>query len=139
MEGDEKYHPADLSLIRYIRIRKAKEEGYNATIELCWLADFTDQVNMSIHDTRIRFGMATMCPSRQCIELVALAPAQFGGMETIQLIAWFNQDKPRYYLEIFDSGMSKRADYSFSSITEAETGLLTILESEYGDRIYFGG
>ena len=136
MEGDEQYHPADLHLDRYIRLRKAKEEGNDITIEPSWLGDFQDKVNMPLDYTRIRFGMAVMYPWRH-IELTALAPAQFGGMETLHLIAYFNQDKPLYHLEIFDTGMSKRAEYSFGAIDDPKYGLLALLEDEYGDRIHF--
>ena len=136
MEGDEQYHPADLHLVRDIRLRKAKEDGNDITIEPYWLADFQDKVNMSLHYTRIRFGMGVMYPWRY-IELTALAPAQFGGTETLHLIAHFDNDMPLYQLEIFDTGMSKRAEYSFGAIDDPKYGLLALLENEYGDRIHF--
>ena len=136
MGDDEQYHPADLRLVRYIRLRKSKEEGNDITIEPYWLSDFQDEVNMPLHHTRIRFGMAVMIPWRY-IELAALAPAQFGGMETLCLSVHFEKDMPLYHLEIFDTGMSKRAEYSFGAINDPKYGLLALLEDEYGDRINF--
>ena len=135
MEGDEQYHPADLRLVRYIRLRKSKEEGNDIIIEPYWLGDFQDEVNMALHHTRFRFGMARQYARH--IDLVALAPSKFGGMETLELSAYFDEERPRYHLDIFDTGMSKRAEYSFNSIADPKTGLLALLEDEYGDRINF--
>lgn len=99
------------------------------------LGDFQNEVNMPLHDTRIRFGMARQFARH--IDLVALAPSKIGGMETLELAAYFDEDKPRYHLAIFDTGMSKRAEYSFHSIVDPKIGLLALLKDEYGDEIKF--
>lgn len=135
MDFEDLLHPADLRLVRYIRLRKARDEGNNVTIEPHWLGDFQNEVNMPLHDTRIRFGMARQFARH--IDLVALAPSKIGGMETLELAAYFDEDKPRYHLAIFDTGMSKRAEYSFHSIVDPKIGLFALLKDEYGDEIKF--
>lgn len=135
MGYEELMHPADRRLVQYIRLREARDEGKDATIEPNWLGDFQNEVNMPLHDTRIRFGMAKQYAWH--IDLVALAPSKFGGMETLELSAYFDEDKPRYHLAIFDTGMSKRAEYSFHSIVDPKIGLLALLKDEYGDEIKF--
>ena len=90
---------------------------------------------MPLHDTRIRFGMARQYEKH--IDLVALAPSKFGGMETLELSAYFDEDTPHYHLSIFDTGMSKRAEYSFNSIVDPKIGLHALLKDEYGDEIKF--
>ena len=135
MSCEELLPPADLRLVRYIRLRKARDEGNNVTIEPRWLGNFQNEVNMPLHDTRIRFGMARQYAGH--IDLVALAPSKFGGMETLELSAFFDEDKPRYHLSIFDTGMSKRAEYSFNSIVDPKLGLHALLKDEYGDEIKF--
>lgn len=136
MQGDELLHPADLSLVRYIRLRKAKEEGNNISFEPFWVGDFTSDVNLVLHDTRIRFGMGIL-QEWKCIGLFALAPAPWGQMETLQLTSFFDGDEPRYQLKIFDPHMNKRAEYNFFSISDKKNGLLALLNNEYGDQIKF--
>ena len=135
MGYEELLHPADRRLVQYIRLREARDEGKNVTIEPNWLGDFQNEVNMPLHDTRIRFGMAKQYARH--IDLVALAPSKIGGMETLELSAYFDEDKPRYHLAIFDTGMCKRAEYSFHSIVDPKIGLLVLLKDEYGDEIKF--
>ena len=137
MSSEDLLHPADLRLVRYIRLRKARDEGNNITIEPHWLGDFQNEVNMPLHDTRIRFGMAKQYEKH--IDLVALAPSKIGGMETLELSAYFDEDKPHYHLSIFDTGMSKRAEYSFNSIVDPKLGIHALLKDEYGDEIKFTG
>lgn len=135
MGYEELMHPADRRLVQYIRLREARDEGKDATIEPNWLGDFQNEVNMPLHDIRIRFGMARQYARH--IDLVALAPSKIGGMETLELSAYFDEDRPRYHLAIFDTGMSKRAEYSFHSIVDPKIGLLALLKDEYGDEIKF--
>lgn len=135
MGYEELLHPADRRLVQYIRLREARDEGKNVSIPPYWLGDFQNEVNMPLHDTRIRFGMAKQYARH--IDLVALAPSKIGGMETLELSAYFDEDKPRYHLAIFDTGMSKRAEYSFHSIVNPKTGLFALLKDEYGDEIKF--
>lgn len=135
MSCEELLPPADLRLVRYIRLRKARDEGNNVTIEPRWLGNFQNEVNMPLQATRIRFGMAKQYAGH--IDLVALAPSKSGGMETLELSAFFDGDKPHYHLSIFDAGMSKRAEYSFNSIAEPKLGLHALLKDEYGDEIKF--
>ncbi len=137
MQDDELLHPADLALVRYIRLRKAKNDGRNyINFEPSWVEDFTNAVNLGLHDTRIRFGMGIL-QEWQCISLFALAPAPWGQMETLQLIASFEGDEPSYQLKIFDPKMNKRAEYQFFSISNPKTGLLSVLDDVYGDQIKF--
>lgn len=135
MQGDELLHPADLELVRYIRLRKAKSDSRNyIQFEPSWVGDFTNAVNLALHDTRIRFGMGIL-QEWKCIGLFALAPAPWGQMETLQLIASFEGDKPSYQLKIFDPHMNKRAEYQFFSISDPKNGLLSVLTDVYGEQI----
>lgn len=137
MQGDELLHPADLALVRYIRLRKAKTDSRNyIKFEPSWVGDFTNAVNLSLNDTRIRFGMGIL-QEWQCICLFALAPAPWAQMETLQLIASFDGDEPSYQLTIFDPHMSKRSEYQFFSISDPKNGLLAVLTDVYGDQLKF--
>ena len=137
MQGDELLHPADLALVRYIRLRKAKKDSRDyIKFEPAWVEDFTNAVNLALHDTRIRFGMGIL-QEWQCISLFALAPAPFGQMETIQLTAFFDGDEPSYQLKLFDTHMAKRSEFQFFSISDPKTGLLSVLSDVYGDQIKF--
>lgn len=137
MQGDELLHPADLELVRYIRLRKAKADSRNyIQFEPSWVGDFTNAVNLVLHDTRIRFGMGIL-QEWQCISLFALAPAPWGQMETLQLTAFFDGDEPRYHLNIFDPQMTNRAEYEFFSISDPKNGLLSVLSDVYGEQIKF--
>ena len=134
--ADTTLHPADETLRRYIELRKARDAGNDIQFEKSWLADFMNKVNMAVHDTRIRFGLASMLPWRR-IDLHALAPSRESGMETLQLSARIDGDGPGWRLLVFDNGMSLRAEYVFESIVDPGVGLSKILESEYGELIRF--
>lgn len=137
MQGDELLHPADLELVRYIRLRKAKADSRNyIKFEPSWVGDFTNAVNLVLHDTRIRFGMGIL-QEWQCISLFALAPTPWGQMETLQLTAFFDGDEPRYQLKIFEPHMNNRAEYDFFSISDPKNGLLSVLSDVYGHQIKF--
>ena len=137
MQDDELLHPADLELVRYIRLRKAKSDSRNyIQFEPSWVGEFTNAVNLALQDTRIRFGMGIL-QEWQCIGLFALAPAPWGQMETLQLTAFFEGDEPRYQLKIFDPHMNNRAEYEFFSIADPKNGLLSVLSDVYGDQIKF--
>lgn len=138
MQGDELLHPADLALVRYIRLRKAKEDRNYINFEISWLDDFTNSVNMALHDTRIRFGMAIL-QEWKCISLFALAPSAepFKLMETLQLTAFFDGEDPWYQLKIIDPEMKLRGEYKFFSISDPNNGLLALLKQEYGNKIDF--
>lgn len=134
---DDLLHPADLELVRYIRLRKAMNDsrGY-IKFEPSWIEDFTNAVNLALHDTRIRFGMGIL-QAWQCISLFALAPAPFSQMETLQLTAFFDGDEPSYQLKIFGTQVTNRAEYQFFSISDPNNGLLSVLADVYGEQIKF--
>ena len=129
-------HPADDALRQYIELRRSMDAGNDVSFEPGWLDGFTDKVNMPLHGTRIRFGMAQLLPWRR-IDLHALAPSRESGMETLQLTARFDGQSPPWHLSIFDNGMSLRAEYSFASIADQDYGLKRILAEEYGVLIEF--
>lgn len=137
MQDYDLLHPADLELVRYIRLRKAKNDNRDyIKFEPSWVEDFTNAVNLALHDTRIRFGMGIL-QEWQCISLFALAPAPFGQMETLQLTAFFDGDEPSYQLKIFDTQVNDRAEYQFFSISDPKNGLLSVLADVYGEQIKF--
>lgn len=137
MQDDDLLHPADLELVRYIRLRKARNDSRSyIKFEPSWVEDFTNAVNLALHDTRIRFGMGIL-QEWQCISLFALAPAPFGQMETLQLTAFFDGDEPNYQLKMLGTDVTNKAEYQFFSISDPKTGLLSVLADVYGEQIKF--
>ena len=125
------FEKLDEELEAFIRLRKAKEDGYQIGFEPIWAHDFMRAVNDLLGKYNIQFGNASLSEWKY-ISMETLLPGKGPKRHYAVLEAHFDDDSPEYHLGIFNEKGKMYSEFTFFQIANQEIGLIPSLKAACG-------